>query len=383
MPIYADHAASTPMLEKVQKRLVVAIGNDVANAHAPHALGRAAYERLESCRQLWLDVLGAHPGDQVIFTSSATESNNTVIASCLSQAGAAVIYCQGDHASVTVPVNSIAQGNVTLHSLPLTGSLQIDIAELDELLTRTSPTLLILSHVNSLSGHVLDIQAIASHVKSKTPEVHVHVDAAQSLGKLPVTVKASVIDSMSFSSHKMGGPKGVGGLYLRDGVSIEPLLKGGGQELGLRSSTPPVALIEAFTQALTLSDHHRSANYEHVAALTARFYQQLADKLPSAYCPFKAIDSISPYIISIFIPDIPSDVIVRHLEQEGIYISSRSACSSKKVGISLEWKALHVPDHWHTHALRISFSAQTTHEEVTTLVKTLAATVSRLQLLKG
>ncbi len=382
MQIYADHAASTPILEGVQDRLMQALRDDTANAHAPHALGRVLHDRLEFCRQQWMETLCAHGDDRMIFTSSATESNNTIIASCLSQSEASVVYFPGDHASVVVPILS-SNNDIQLHHLPLTPSLEIDLDTLGVLLTESRPTVLVLTHINSLSGHVLDIVSTASYVKSISPQTHVHVDAAQSLGKFPITLNDSVIDSMSFSSHKMGGPKGVGALYLRQGVEIDPLLKGGGQEYGLRSSTAPVALIDAFTEALNFSDHRHEENFKHVSSLAEQFYHELNNALPSAYCPFQSIKTISPYIISLFIPDISSDIIVRHLEQESIYISSRSACSSKKIGVSQEWRALHIADHWHAQALRISFCAQTTRDEVSTLVEKLASTVSRLQLLKG
>ncbi|MAR84105.1 MAG: hypothetical protein CMF55_04875 [Legionellales bacterium] len=228
MQIYADHAASTPILEGAQDRLVQAIRDDMANAHAAHALGRALHDRLECCRQQWKEVLCAHEDDRIIFTSSATESNNTIIASCLSQPDASVVYFPGDHASVVEPIHC-SNNPIESHHLPLTPSLDIDLDSLAVLLTESHPTVLVLTHINSLSGHVLDIVSIASYVKSISPKTHVHVDAAQSLGKFPISLNDSVIDSMSFSSHKMGGPKGVGALYLRNGVVIDPLLKGGGQ----------------------------------------------------------------------------------------------------------------------------------------------------------
>ena len=151
MQIYADHAASSPIIEGAQDRLVQGLREDIANAHAPHALGRALHDQLESCRQQWMKILCAHGDDRIIFTASATESNNTIIASCLSQSEASAVYFLGDHASVVVPIQN-SNNDIESHHLPLTPSLEIDLDTLGLLLTESRPTVLVLTHTSIVSA---------------------------------------------------------------------------------------------------------------------------------------------------------------------------------------------------------------------------------------
>lgn len=370
---YFDHAASTFLYPEVLDELQSSLKEDFANPSAQHILGHDLSEKISFYRQGFLKTLGAGKNDSFIFTSSATESNNTVIRGLSFSDGDTILYCRADHPSVTVPVENTG---VVLKEIILNSDGVINTEKFNEALD-TNVKLVVLTHVNNQNGVILDTALLAKLVKEKS-KAHVHIDAVQSFGKIPFKLTAD-IDSVSITSHKIGGPKGIAGLYLRNDHSVKPLLLGGGQENGFRSSTESFPLIKAFYQAMKIATAELVLSSQKVEQFSDLIKKELLQSIPSIQMPFVAT---SPYIVSFILPGISSDIILRHLEMRDVFISSTSACSSKQSGFNPTLLAMQIHERFHKNFLRVSLGPRTTEEEIKNLLKefvTVWESVSHVQ----
>lgn len=362
---YFDHAASTPVYPEVVDKMFASMRTDFANPSALHVLGHDLAEKISFYREDFLKVLGGHKNDSFIFTSSATESNNTVIRGLSFSEEDVIVYCRADHPSVTAPVESLKGVSLREIVLNADGSVNLDLFKslIDE-----KVKLVIVTHVNNQSGVICDIAALSA-ISKKQSNAHVHVDAVQSFGKIPFKLTPH-IDSVSFTSHKIGGPKGVAGLFLKNGHQVKPLLLGGGQEQGVRSSTQAFPLILGFHQAMTMAISAQHEAFDRVNKFSELIKNHLEKSIPVIKMPFL---STSSYIVSFILPGISSDIILRHLEMREIYISSTSACSSRLSGINPTLSAMNISERYHKNFLRISLGPNTTDEEVQKLLQEFVA----------
>ena len=375
--LYLDHAASTPLRPGALRVLEASMREDFANPASAHQLGRDLLQRIESCREKFLEFLGAGKGDKLVFTGSATEANNTITRGIGLRAGDSVIISFADHPSVTAPMEILAKRGVKVIELPLHMDGTPDEPALLKLLDK-AVRLLILTHVNNQSGTITDFCRLSNEVKAVIPHTHIHVDAAQGFGKIPFSLKDGQIDSLCISSHKIGGPKGIAGLYLRGGVQLSPLLYGGGQEEGLRSSTQAAPLILSFYEAAADAMNTIDFSLEGLTALNQLARDWLEERISMVQFPF--VKHSSPYILTLILPGVSSDIILRHLEQEGIMISSRAACSSRIKGVDPVLTALHLPIDEHKFVLRVSFSHETTCMDIMRFCETLKAIYDDLKV---
>jgi cysteine desulfurase len=375
--LYLDYAASTPLRPGALQVLETSMREDFANPASAHQLGRDLLQRIETCREKFLEFLGAEKGDKLVFTGSATEANNTVIRGIGLRAGDPVIFSFADHPSVTVPMEILEKRGVQVIALPLQRDGTPDEPALLKLLDK-AVRLLILTHVNNQSGTITDICHLSREIKAICPYTHIHVDAAQGFGKIPFSLRDGQIDSLCISSQKIGGPKGVAGLYLRAGVQLSPLLYGGGQEEGLRSSTQAAPLIFSFYEAAADAMNTIDFSLEGVTAVNQLARDWLQERISTVRFPF--IKHSSPYILTLILPGISSDIILRHLEQEGIMVSSRAACSSRSKGVDPVFTALHLPLDEHKFVLRVSFCHETSCMDVMRFCETLASIYNDLKV---
>ena len=360
--IYLDHAASTSMWDEALDVLMRSSREDYSNPSSSHKFGRGILKKIENSRKLMLDFLEAGSLYNLFFTSSATESNNTVIKGLNLSKGDVVYVSEADHPSLLKPALSLENSGVIIKYIPMNDSGGIDLAEFLNLMNGEEK-LLILSFVNNQSGNINDVTGIASSIKVKFDQIHVHVDGVQGFCKLPFSLGEGIIDSFSVSSHKIGGVKGAAALYLRKDVVVSPLLSGGGQEGGMRSSTRPAPLILSFTEAVSYLSGRYEEDMEFVSGLNRKMREILEDGIQGIIFPFTGED-ISPYILNLIIPGISSDIIVRHLEEKDIYISTTSACSSGDKGENSVFRALGIPREFHNSVYRVSFSGKTTEKEI-------------------
>ncbi|MCK5004223.1 MAG: cysteine desulfurase [Candidatus Aminicenantes bacterium] len=360
--IYLDHAASTSMWDEALDVLVRSSGEDYCNPSSSHKFGRGVLKKIENSRKFMLDFLDAGSLYDLFFTSSATESNNTVIKGLNLKEGDIVYVSEADHPSLLKPAQYLENFGAVINYIPMREDGGVDLGGLLNLMNGKEK-LLVISFVNNQSGNINDIRDIAAKVKEKNKLVHVHVDGVQGFCKIPFSLSDGSIDSFSVSSHKIGGPKGAAALYLRKGIALEPLLSGGGQEGGMRSSTRPTPLILSFSESVRYLSNRYEKDIEYVSDLNKKVKKNLEDSIPGIFFPFSG-ENISSYILNLIIPGISSDIIVRHLEEKDIYISTTSACSSGDKGENPVFRALGIPEKFHNSVYRVSFSGKTTGNEV-------------------
>jgi cysteine desulfurase len=266
---------------------------------------------------------------------------------------------------------------IQVNELPLKRDGSPDEMALILLLDKTV-RLVILTHVNNQSGTIVDISRLSGQIKAISPYTHIHVDTAQGFGKIPFSLKEGHIDSLCISAHKIGGPKGIAALYLRSGVQLSPLLYGGGQEEGLRSSTQAAPLVFSFYEAAADAMNSLEFSLDHVTAMNQLTRESLEEKISIVQFPF--VKYSSPYILTFILPGIPSDIVLRHLEQQGIMISTTAACSSRIKSADPVFTALHLPVDEHKFVLRVSFSHETTGVDILRFCDTLASIYDELKM---
>ena len=378
--IYLDHAASTPIADEALALLNQSLKDDFANPSAAYSLGTELGRRLEQARSFFLQCLQAQDQYQFIFTSSATESNNMVLQGMAVGKPLEICFSQSEHPSIVSPSLAMTQENPAfIRTTPLTESGTVDAYSLMSALTETT-RILCLTHVNNQSGSLTDVMKVAKTIKGRFPKLHIHVDASQSFTKTDLDLREGWIDSLTISAHKMGGPRGVSGLYVKSKIQLKPLLFGGGQEMERRSSTVSTSLALAWQKATELRLEKSREFYFHVRTLNQSLRRELKSNNTDLIFPFE-LDSTSPYILCLIVPGISSDILLRHLEEKQIFVSSTSACSSRIRGKNSTFEALGIPERFHKNVLRISFSPFTRDEEVQAFAKEFSKTYQELKSL--
>lgn len=369
---YFDYAATTPLCPQALEAMTRALAH-FGNPSSRYAYGREAAQSVKACRDTVAKALGCAPGE-VFFTSCGTEGDNWAIrkgAELGRRRGRHIVTTAVEHAAVLETCRDLErQGyEVTYLSPDREGRITVDQVR-DAL--RPDTALVSMMLVNNETGVVLPVEDCVKAVKAFDPAILFHCDAVQGFLKLAYTPVSTGADLITVSGHKVGGPKGVGALYIRKGVRLAPLLTGGGQEEGLRSGTEATAQIAGFAAACqaVMADLGR---LERTAAIKAYTLEQLKQAVPK-------LEVISPgdapHICAVTLPGYPSEVLVRVLGDQGICISSGSACHRGKP--SHVFAAMGLPKPWLSGALRLSFSPKTAQEEADRLVEALQQTSERV-----
>ena len=375
--IYLDCAASTPLYPEVLEELQRAQKEDFANPSSAHKFARNLNKKIEEAERFIRECLGGGEDDYLVFTSGATEANNTLIKGLSLVPGDEILLTPADHPSLTVPAMERGAGGIEIKEYPLGASGEIDGERLLEQMTSRT-RLVLTSSVNSQSGNCHDLEGLVGRIRRDYPEVIIHVDATQSFTKLPLHARG--VDSVAFSGHKIGGPKGVGGLYGKKSVALKPLFHGGGQQEGRRSSTLSTPLILALAKAVEVGVRKRDENLSSAREKNIVLRKKLLERVPRLVFPFP-LEKTSPYILTFVFPGIPSDIVLRHLEEEDIYLSSTSACSSKKKGFNKTFAALGIASEWHENVLRLSFGRELSFGQIDSFVDFFGRTADKLGFL--
>jgi cysteine desulfurase len=361
-PIYLDCHATTPVDPRVLAAMLPYFTEVFGNAASTgHAFGSAAHDAVQSARTRIAAALRAQP-DEIVFTSGATESDNLAIKGVAFQHPSGhVITAATEHKAVLDPCRMLAAHGYRVTVLPVDGEGRID---LDDLERAFQPDTLLVSimHGNNEIGTVHDIAAIAARCRARG--VLYHTDATQTIGRLPFDVGALGIDLASFTGHKMYGPKGAGGLYVRRGVSLLPLFEGGGHERGLRSGTLNVPGIVGLAEALSIADAELATDAEHTRTLRDRLWAALRDAAPGVRLTGvdPAVDPVHrlPNNLHVTLDGADADRIAMALVD--VACSSRSACTSGAAGPSHVLEALgHSGD---GTTLRFGLGRFTTEDEI-------------------
>ncbi len=376
--IYLDNAATSPLdpgvLEVMQSILSKAV---IGNAHSKHhPYGAASSMLIQKSREQVASSIDART-EEIVFTSGATESNNTVIkglADSLKKIGKTRILTSAvEHKSVLQSLAYLAEQGFQIEVLPVKscGMLTADVVE--EALDDTTG-LVCIQAVNNETGTIQPIRNIAKILKQR--DILLHCDAAQALGKVPFSVKDGV-DFASFSAHKVYGPQGIGALYVNaDRRSLlKPLQEGGGQEHGLRSGTLPVALCAGFGKACSLIEDDR----EHLQGLRQSFLSRIASLKPVVYGHWELRANV-PGILNLRFPGIDNDTLIVSLP--GLALGTGSACSSSGTSLSHVIKAITGDDQAARECIRISFGRFTTPEEMAQAAEEMIIAVSAIRKLQ-
>lgn len=382
---YYDYAATSPLYPEVQLTLEKSYAQDFANPNAMHILGQNLREEIEEIRLNFLRLLKAKNDDAFYFTSCATESNNTIIKGLEFHKDDVIFYNPSEHSSLTAPIKEIAQKeNLTLVELKNNTDGSLDFLFLEEKIKEFSSRikLIALTSVNNQTGSLLDVDHVSKVIKDviKNPlRLHFHIDAVQHFGKIPL-FDLNLVDSASFSAHKIAGPKGIGGLYIKRQIKINPLMSGGGQEKGMRSGTESIALIKAFYNASEISVKNLASQQQKIAKIKNILKSELENSIPEIISPFT---QTSDYIYSFILPGISSDILIRHLELKKIFISTTSACSSRIKGFNPSLMSLGIKEENHKNFLRISFGFLNSSEEALEVASEIIKTWHDLKKIKG
>lgn len=378
--IYFDNSATTKPCKEVVDVMVEQLNNTYGNPSALHKKGMEAEYVLKDARETIAKTLCVS-AKEIIFTSGGTESNNFAIKGYLSRnRGKHVITTKIEHPSVLNVFKYMESVGYRVDYIDVMDDGKVDLDKLRNSICDDT-ALISVMYVNNETGAIQPIQDIINIKNSINPKVRVHVDAVQAYGKIDINLRKLKIDMLSISSHKIHGPKGVGCLFVRDGVKLESQMLGGGQEDGFRSGTENVPAIAAFAKASSIMNAGISRNYDKLTRIKNTFLQELA-KTNIEYEVISTDDGL-PYILNIAFLNTKSEVMLHHLEDRGIYVSTGSACSAKRKKYShvlmAMGKKLKVVD----SAIRFSFSHFNTEEEVRNTVLAIVDIVPYIYIKHG
>lgn len=364
MEAYFDNSATTRVLDSVLDIMVKTMTVDYGNAAAKHRKGMEAEQYIRDARAEIAKTLKA-ADKEILFTSGGSESNNmALIGTALAnqRAGRHIITTAIEHPSVYNPLTYLEELGFEVTFLQVDGNGHISLEELEEAV-RPDTILVSVMYVNNEVGAVEPVEEISRIIKKKNPKVLFHVDAIQAYGKYVIRPKKQGIDLLSVSGHKIHGPKGIGFLYIANGVKIKPLIYGGGQQAGLRSGTenvPGAAGLGAAAKEM-YTDHE--AKVRHLIELKDYMTDRVSEIEGTVVNSKKGTES-APQIVSVSFEGVRSEVLLHALEDKGIYVSSGSACSSHHPGISGTLKGIGVAPKLLDSTIRFSFGMFNTKEEI-------------------
>jgi len=364
MEAYFDNSATTKVLDCVKDAVVDAMCVNYGNAAAKHRKGVEAENLIREAKKAITDTLKVQE-KEILFTSGGTESNNTaLIGTALAnrRAGKHLITTGVEHPSIYNTMSFLEEMGFEVTYLPVDHLGHISLEDLEKAI-REDTILVSVMYVNNEVGAVEPIEAISQCIKKKNPKTLFHVDAIQAYGKYKIRPKKQGIDLLSVSGHKIHAPKGVGFLYIRDGVKIRPILFGGGQQKGMRSGT------ENVPGCVGLGVAAREA-YKDFDARIEKLYT-LRERLIAGLKPLGGVTingsedrTNAPQIVSASFEGVRSEVLLHALEDKGVYVSSGSACSSNHPGISGTLKEIGVKKELLDSTIRFSLGDLNVEEEV-------------------
>ena len=385
---YLDNSATTPLCPAAAEKMKAVMEQTFGNPSSLHTLGMEAEKAVSEARDKIFTALGAKKAGKVkpqmlVFTASGTEANNLALIGAATakerRRGGKIIVGETEHPSVTETAKFLETIGYKVSFIPSprgVWDMEKYKAEL------TADTILVSAMlVNNETGAINDIAAIAALAKAKNPEVLVHCDAVQGFLKLSEPLASLPADLITVSSHKIGGPKGVGALFVRDKVlqtkSLVPHIHGGGQESGMRSGTENTIGIAGFGAAAEYESKTLSATLENFKNLRAYAEKLISEKLTDVRVNAPA-GKYAPHIMSLTLPGVRSETMLHFLSRSGVFVSSGSACSSNSGHKSHVLLSFGLPEKEADSTIRVSFGVQNTEADVDNLVNSLAQGLATL-----
>lgn len=354
-PIYLDYAATNPLDREILSKMMM-VSTHYGNPSSIHKIGKNAKTRLERARELIADNIMTDP-NEIVFTSGATESNNTVLES-VSRAykNAHIITTKLEHKSILETLEQDKNIEVSFVETDSEGLINIDDLKSK---IQDNTKLVTIHYVNNETGTIQPVKEIGKLLKDT--DVLFHIDAAQALGHVPLDMSELDVDYMSISGHKIGAPKGIGLLYIKNGSKLSPLMYGGEQERGRRAGTENLIYAHAISVGVRKAVRdfdERSTNEQHLKEL---FLSEL-DLLGVPY-ELNASKKVSPHIVNIYLPFVTTDIMLTRLDLKDVYVSGGSACNAGTVQPS------HVITEMYgekraNQSIRVSLNYMTTEDEI-------------------
>ena len=366
---YLDNAATTPVREDAARAAYETMVNGWGNPSARYTLGAEMTAKVKGWRQDVAKALGCGE-DELIFTSCGTESDNWAIRASVEinrRKGKHIITTAIEHSAVLEPCKALEKQGYEVTYLQPDRQGNITVEQVAEAL-REDTVLVSMMLVHNETGTILPVAEVGKLLKRKKSVALLHCDAVQGFLKAEFTPAKLGVDFMAISAHKVHAPKGIGAMYVRKGVKLPPMILGGGQESGLRSGTEATAQMAAFAVAAREGKAHLKEHLAHMEQLNAYARAELTEKVPGLEL---LTEGGAPHILPVSLVGYKSEVVVRFLSDRGVYISSGSACHKGKP--SHVYAALKLPKPVQDGVLRISFSYDTTREDVDALVTALQA----------
>lgn len=378
MEIYLDNSSTTRPYGCVCDKVADVMQNTYGNPSSLHRLGIAAEKELKAATAAIAETLGAR-NDEIFYTSGGTESNNLAIRGvCRAARGKHIISTPIEHPASLNTLYDLEDEGYTVDFIPVDSDGRVILSEFEKLL-RPDTVLVTAMLVNNEIGTVQPIGEMSAIIKSKCPSAYLHVDAVQGYCKVPCTASGLGADLISISGHKIHGPKGTGVLYIRKGTKLSPIIFGGGQQNGVRPGTENVPGIAGLGLAAKTCHDAFPESAKKMAALRERLKEGICNRL-DRLC-VNTPDCCAPHILNISFGGIRSEVLLHSLENENIYVSSGSACSSHKKEPSYVLTSIGLDRKMIDGSIRFSLSENTTEEEIDKTIEAVCQIVTRLRKL--
>ena len=372
--LYFDHSATTPIHPDVLS-LINELNQDIyGNPSSIHATGRKAKHVVETARKQIAAAINC-TSKEIIFTGGGSEANNLVLWNMIYRNRKHVITSAIEHPAILAVLRQLEHLAITHTIVPVNKYGCVNPEDIDSAI-KDDTGLITIMLANNEVGTVEPLQDIAKIAKKHN--VLFHSDGVQVLGKLPIDVQELGVDMMSFSAHKFYGPKGVGALYIKEGIAMKPLIAGGSQEKSLRAGTENVGGIAGLGCAAELVTKSLSDVGRTLTALETQFKTKFSEQHTNIiYNGFE--DNHLPGLISLTIPGIASDLLLIHLDNEDIAVSSGSACSAGTISPSPVLKAMGISDKQNLETIRISAGRDNTSTEVDQLIEAMTHAIATIR----
>lgn len=375
--IYFDNAATTKPSEEVVQAVIKGL-NFFGNPSSLHGLGLESEKIISATRKSIALSIGAAE-DEIYFTSGATESNNTAIfgiSKTLGKRKKRIVTTSIEHPSVQVCCDKLEENGFEIIRVSPRGD---GIIYAEDIISAVDDNTCLVTCmlVNNEIGRIIPVEKAFSTIKRQYPKTVTHCDCVQGYLKLPIKVKSLNADIISLSAHKIHGPKGIGAIYIKKGVNLPSLILGGGQEKNFRSGTESVPLICGFGEAVDLQSKTVSERFEKMKLMQKHLFEQ-CENLEGIH--INSDFECSPYVNSIAVEGLKSEVLLHFLEAQQIYISSGSACSKGKKSSVI--KEFNVPEKYQDSTIRISFCVDNTFDEIDELINGIKTAQNRLCKIK-
>ncbi|MFH1288997.1 MAG: cysteine desulfurase NifS [bacterium] len=376
--VYLDHNATCPVRTEVVQEMLPYFTKIYGNSSSIHSFGRDAKKALEKSRKNVADLLGADDPKEIVFTSGGTESDNLAIKGMAyknQKKGNHIITTMIEHHAVLNCCKILEKDGFETTYLPVNESGEVDPDELKKAI-RKNTILISVMHANNEIGTIEPIAELAGIAKENG--IPFHTDAVQSAGKIPINVNEMNIDLLSLSGHKFYGPKGVGALYIRKGTNIDALQHGGHHEKNRRAGTENISGIVGLEKALTLNISEIKTETQRLISLREKLWEGLSGKIPEI-TRNGSIKNCLPNTLNICVKYIEGESMLLSLDNEGIAVSSGSACTSATLEPSHVLLAIGRSPEMSHGSIRFSSGKDTTEEDINYVIENLPLIVDRLR----